>query len=252
MIAPQRRVDHIVLVVQTPYVASCARLASGQRARLRLLSAAVMGCIVLLGAAAGCDGQRENADAARPLDRALHALQDGDVYARKRAAEDLAKIGPDALPALEQALAHPSVDVRAAATRALAALGPVAIPLLGKAASDDRSVVRDPATAALETFGAQSAPAFADALKSHSHYVRENAATALGGLGKEALPLLQSALDDPDRRVRLCAIESLGRVGPDAIPVLRAIQAGSDPGVQRDVERILDRLQGGGARDAQA
>jgi len=122
------------------------------------------------------------------------------------------------------------------------------VPLLGKAAADDRSVVRNPATAALETLGGQAAPAFAGALKSNSHYVRENAATALGGLGPDAIPLLRGALDDPDRRVRICAIESLGRVGPEAIPILREAQAGAgdDVAVQRDIDRILDRLQGGG------
>jgi HEAT repeat protein len=85
-----------------------------------------------------------------------------------------------------------------------------------------------------------------EALASPDHYVRENAANFLGTLGPAAIPALQQAAADRDRRVKRAAIDALGRVGPDAIPALRGLDLGADQGLQEDVERILDRLQGGG------
>lgn len=194
--------------------------------------------------------QDANSPAAREARRAkveaaYERLVTGDVYERGRAAQELVELGPDALPALDRALDHPSTDVRESAVRALATMGgPGAVPLLGKALADDRSVVREPAAAALATYGAQALTAFDAALRSPNHYVREDAVDALGGYGPEALPLLRTALGDHDVRVRRRAVEALGRIGPDAMPLLREVEEGEDPVLRSEAERVLDRMRG--------
>ena len=240
--------------VMQPPGSAMRRSASGPdlrrrgRARVcgvRLCGVRACGALLLLVLAAACKPAVEQAVPA-PGDDLEHALLAGDVYQRRRAVDELAQRGAAALPVLAKALDEPSPDVRAAATQALVRMGPTALPLLGRAAADRKTVVRDPATRALVAMGTPAVPAFQEALASPDHYVRENAASALGALGPEAIPALRQATTDQDRRVKRAAIEALGQVGPDAIPTLRGLDLGGDSGLEADVERILERLQGGG------
>lgn len=213
---------------------------------LRRGGRARMCCVPLLVLlAVSCTPAVEPAPTSQGDDLA-HALLAGDVYQRRRAVDELARRGADALPILAEGLDDPTADVRAAATQALVRMGAVALPLLGRAAADPKTVVRDPAILALVALGAPAVPEFREALASPDHYVRESAATALGGIGPAAIPALQQAMTDHDRRVKRAAIEALGQIGPDAIPALRGLDLGGDSGLQVDVDRVLDRLQAGG------
>jgi HEAT repeat protein len=71
---------------------------------------------------------------------------------RRRAARALGHFGPEAVPALSQALRDDDVSVRIAAARALARMGPAAkeaVPVLMHALKDGNDTVRSEAAQAL-------------------------------------------------------------------------------------------------------
>jgi HEAT repeat protein len=226
-----------------PVVATDPRAVCGSGARrhaARALGLAYAVAIALLASAC------HEAVTSHEPDPAL-ALE-GDVYARRRAVDELVARGPAALPVVARALDDPSPDVRVAAVQVLVRLTPPALPLLGRALRDRAAVVREPATIALLAAGAAALPQFEEALASPDHYVRENAVGAVAVLGAGALPVLQRALGDPDRRVRRRAVQSLAALGPDALPALRALDTSGDAGLREDVERVLQQLESADAR----
>jgi HEAT repeat protein len=174
-----------------------------------------------------------------------------------RAVEALARIGPEAVPALLEAVGKWSGEARVEAIRALRQIGPPAVPalpLLRRLVEKRRSLwaaVRDWIQARLESYpGAQEfqreelrvnalmaliaigkgrpevAPVLVEALTDPHPFLRRHAAGGLGKFGAAvpgiAGPLLR-ALHDPDDRVRMLAAESLATFGEAldaAVPVL--------------------------------
>jgi HEAT repeat protein len=119
---------------------------------------------------------------------------------RLEAARAIAKIGPEVVPKLSEALEHKDWRVRRSATDALAELRADAKPAV---------------------------PALARALKDRDAWVRAGAAVALGRIGPEAgeaAPALAEAAVDDDMWVRKYALESLarGKVTDDEKLLLRA------------------------------
>lgn len=124
--------------------------------------------------------------------------------------------------------------VRFCAAQALAALGPQGIPALVKALYDPDGNVRDPAERALGKIGRPAIPALIPVLRQPDVHARCSAATALGWMysaGSPAVPDLVKMLRNPDPKVRRCAAGALGMIGsPRAVPGLRALL--SDPDSQ--------------------
>jgi WD40 repeat protein/HEAT repeat protein len=115
--------------------------------------------------------------------------RDGDAAVRRKAIEDLARLGKGALPLLALSLRDPAAAVRLEAVRGLSILG-----------EQDRGVVR----AALQV-----------ALKDRDARVRVETAYALHLLDdpqREVLEALGGALHDGDVSVRLHAVEALGKL----------------------------------------
>lgn len=148
----------------------------------------------------------------------------------ENAADALAKIGKDAVPALTEILKKDtSLVARANAATALGRIGAnarIAVPDLIHVLNNDRDFgVRANAARALGEIGAETevvAPALIHALTSPDSVVRNHAARALGQIGavtNDVVPaLVQTFKYDTDRiySARLQAALSLGRIGADA------------------------------------
>ncbi|HSD27961.1 MAG TPA: protein kinase, partial [Vicinamibacteria bacterium] len=188
------------------------------------------------------------------VQRLAAALSDPDAAARRRAAQDLASLGPGAtpaVPALTAALGDRSADVRLRAAEAIGRVGPSArgaVPGLVQALRDADPMVQAEAAKSLGLLNEDAAAAAAplgDALASRDVAVRREAARALARVGRgaePALPALLAALKDKDRTVRAQAARALGRVGPaarEAVPALTALSRDSDLVVSREAQAAL-------------
>jgi HEAT repeat protein len=160
------------------------------------------------------------AAAVRPLSS---ALQDGNWFVRRRAAEALGAIGPKASaasPALAELLQDPQFEVRNAAEEALSKLGPTSLNAVAGGLKSQDENVRRATLSRLSKFGPSAIPLIANVLKKDpSPYVRATAAEALGEVkdgGAQAQQVLLSALTDLDEGVRGAAVDGLGAMGPNA------------------------------------
>ena len=189
--------------------------------------------------------------------RLAAALGDADPAARRRAAQDLAGLGPaatPALPALTTALADRNSDVRLRAAEAIGRVGPAArssVPALAQALRDPDPMVRAEAAKSLGLLAEGAAPAAAplgEALRSPEVAVRREAARALARLGRGAEPALGAlvgALEDKDKTVRAQAARALGRIGAPArgaVPRLTALSRDSDLVVSREAKAALESI----------
>lgn len=165
------------------------------------------------------------------LGRLLHNGKDGDLA--NYAALALAMIGPEALPALTNALADKDSGVRCEAARAFTSAGPIGplaseaekiVPLLIRSLKDSDANVRSGAAMSLGVIGREPdivVPALIANLQwDQNHSVRQDAASALGAFenrAKPAVPRLLNALnDDPSSDVRSTAGHALKRIDPEA------------------------------------
>jgi HEAT repeat protein len=134
-----------------------------------------------------------------------------DVIKRERAAQDLIRLGSDAVPALLEALQTRDANLLSLYQQILARI-PSATPSLIKTLKSAHPLIRGRAA---EIFAINkdrsAAPALLDALQGEYFTVRSRAALALGKIGepKAIQPLLQ-ALKDTEDEVRIAACLALG------------------------------------------
>ncbi len=165
------------------------------------------------------------------------------AVAHRGIAGALAKVGPEVLPYLHQALDEDNRLVRAGAA---IALGSFHLP------SDATERRR------MEGELAKEVPRLCRLLGDQDPYVSECAETGLGGIGPEVpevvLPALIEALGDPRRRVR--AARTLPRLGPTAVGAVPALtKLLNDPGAVKDrafeeAAEALGQIGGRGGRPA--
>lgn len=174
--------------------------------------------------------------AADELELHIAALRSGDLSRQVSATEELAKLGPramPALPALLETLKTAPLEVREGAARVVQAIGPSAkeaIPELIKLLADEHYWVRDQAAESLVAIGEAATPLLIGSLKSKAPGERAGAALALGRMKDkhpDVLTELLTAVKDPDIRVRATVAEALVRFIPEALPALAAT-AGDD------------------------
>ena len=191
------------------------------------------------------------------VQRLVAALADTDPAARRRAAQDLAALGPEAAPALTAltaALGDRTPDVRLRAAEALGRIGPTArpaVPALAQALHDADPMVRGEAAKSLGLMAEAAAPAAArlgEALASPDVAVRREAAKALARVGRGAEPALRAlleALEDKDTTVRAQAARALGHIGPaarEAVPALTVMSRDSNVIVSREARTALEGI----------
>ena len=135
----------------------------------------------------------------------------GDVTKRERAAQDLIRIGADAVPPLIEALQTRDQNLITLYQQILARI-PAAAPLLIKTLGSAHPVIRGRIA---DVFGINkdraAVPALLEALKGEYFTVRSRAALALGKIGdtRAIQPLLQ-LLKEPEDEVRIAACLGLG------------------------------------------
>ena len=126
--------------------------------------------------------------------------------------EDLAKLGPPAVPALIRALQDRDIMVQLVAAEALGDLGDArGVEPLIVVLKDDDQIVRCRAARALGELGdARAVEPLAGVLKGEFAFVRQSAADALGKLGDDrAVKPLEKLLGDEDAAVREAAAKAL-------------------------------------------
>jgi HEAT repeat protein len=142
---------------------------------------------------------------------------------RLAAAVALSQMGPEAIPALIEALDDRDSVVRIGATRALARMGPQAkeaIPALRVASKDEVILVSVMAVTALGRLGPDGIPGLIAALKDQRDWhIPEAALVALkllGPQGAPAVPQLLETLKHPNGDVRRNAADALWVIDPAA------------------------------------
>jgi HEAT repeat protein len=162
-----------------------------------------------------------DAKAAVPLLAAMlkKPEESGSYYMISQA---LGRMGPDALPALGEALKNP--NARYSALEALVLQGEKGMAMVEPLLKDDDVATRRTAADAAARFGraaASAVPSLAELLKDADPSVRRSAAIALGAVGpaaKAAVPALAEFATDTAQPayIRSTVLETLGRIGPDA------------------------------------
>jgi HEAT repeat protein len=194
------------------------------------------------------------------------------------AAYELGRLGPDALPALMEALqadhgevastadtpygklakASRSEEVRRNISYALVAVGAPAVPELIAATEHGDWWVRDTAVEALGDIGLQAreaVPSLVERLEDESLQVRRHASEALGMAGQKgpaAVPALSGVLRQDDEVGRRNAALALARIGPsahDAVPALKEALGDDDRYVRGKAVEALNRIGTPDARE---
>jgi HEAT repeat protein len=167
--------------------------------------------------------------AARSLPLLRGFLNSRNEALHQRAFEILRRIGPPAIPLLEDLLRHDRASLRRSAADALIDLAPDTDgmqPALKRALGDADSFVARDAARALGALGKRAAPSVSALVKVLAHeepHVRLYAAEALASIGPKAAkatPDLAKAVGDPIPGVRWAACEALASIGPAAQPAV--------------------------------
>lgn len=134
-----------------------------------------------------------------------------DPTKRDHAAQELIRLGTDAVPALVEALQTQDLNLLPLYQHTLARI-PSATPMLTKILSSAHPVIRGRVAEVFSISKDRMAvPALLDALQGEYFTVRSRAAFALGKIGdKKALSLLLGALRDSEDEVRVAACLALG------------------------------------------
>jgi HEAT repeat protein len=143
-----------------------------------------------------------------------------------RAADALARLGPDACPFLFEALTNRQISGRVRALSSISYLGAHArpvVPLLVRFLDDPDWTVRESAAFALGRLkldGFLVVPALQTSLSDSDDHVRRGAAYALGEYGQEARPAVPALLwliKDPDALVREEATNAIVVIAPETL-----------------------------------
>ena len=135
-----------------------------------------------------------------------------DTSKRERAAQELLRLGPDAVPALMEALQTPDLNLLAIYQHVLARI-PSASPKLVNALRSAHPLIRGRVAEVFAINRDKNAvPVLLEALRGEFFTVRARAAIALGNIGdNEILPDLLPLLKDPEGEVRNAACVAIGK-----------------------------------------
>ena len=134
-----------------------------------------------------------------------------DPTKRDHAAQELLRLGADAVPSLIEALSTQDLNLLPLYQQVLARI-PSATPPLTKILATAHPVIRGRVAEVFSISKDRTAvPALLDALQGEYFTVRSRAALALGKIGdRKVLPHLLHALHDPEDEVRIAACLALG------------------------------------------
>lgn len=156
-----------------------------------------------------------------PPESLTPALGDTDYRVRVLVAAHLGSQGPNAVPALREALGDSRVDVLLHACEALgrvgAAAGPAVPDLILRFDHLDMRV-RGSARSALVSIGSAAAPDLMWVARDPAHPERRRAAIQvlrnIGGTARRHLGILVEGLQERDRAVRWASVDALDQLGP--------------------------------------
>jgi HEAT repeat protein len=159
--------------------------------------------------------------------RWVERLGDSDPGGRRKAADELGRLGPEAAGALPALLRRLGDEERAVGAAAAAALDRI-----------DPGWARSPAAR-------QAIPVLIDRLSADSAVAQQSAAEALAWLGREAAPAapaLVKLLAESDPDLRGAAMRALARIGPPAVPALLARLTGGDEDARNMAAQTLGMM----------
>ncbi len=149
------------------------------------------------------------------------AVAEPDLAARRSAEEELAALGPDAVPEIVRALGEAPQTMRWYLSRAIARMGlPAFEPVIEAIRSSDDPEVRRYLTASLAAMGEAGIPRLVELLVDDDVAVRGAAALALCRIGEPAMPALKEASEGDDPLLRNSAGLVLFRMGEEGIMTL--------------------------------
>lgn len=227
------------------------------RALGRMGSDAASALPALLAATRAAGGAQAFADALaqigpQALPALLDALQKGKPEESAWILRALRGFGPPAIPVLNEALKHPSAAVRAAAAGTLGSMGREAAdainPLfvLTEDASPEVQAASLRALVALRADSNRLKPLLQTALASKHADVRKAGAAgtaAFGGAAQLGVNGLLDLLDDDDAAGRVAAVQALGQLGAQAAPAVDALAARlGDPALQSLAMEALGKI----------
>jgi HEAT repeat protein len=136
-----------------------------------------------------------------------------DSTKRERAAQDLIKLGVDAVPTLIEALQARDPNLPPLIRQVIAQMGPVAIPALTQTLRTAHPIIRTQVCEILGQIKDRAAiPPLMEAAQSEFFSVREKSAYALGNIkDPQSIQILITLLDDRETEVRVAACLALGQ-----------------------------------------
>jgi HEAT repeat protein len=187
-----------------------------------------------------------------PATRDLKDLYNQNPREAQKATARVAKMGPQAIPAIRSVLtsAGTTTEERKAALKAAVVLGPQASPLVPEVAKwlDDPDLTEE-AAVALSFMGRDAFPPLRGALDSTDPIVRREALRSIGKLrfrapldGTDVVKLLDRGMTDQDPGVRTVAATYLGILHEDptvSVPTLTAALDDPDLTVRRAAASAL-------------
>ena len=145
--------------------------------------------------------------------RLISQLLDANAAKRERAAQDLIKLGAEAVPTLIEALQARDSNLPPLAKQVLVHIGPPAIPALTQTLRTAHPAIRAQVCEILgQTKNRAAIPPLMEAARSEFFSVREKSAHALGNIkDPQSIQLLLALLDDRETEVRVAACLALGQ-----------------------------------------
>lgn len=145
--------------------------------------------------------------------RLISQLLDANAAKHERAAQDLIKLGADAVPVLIEALQARDPSLPPLVRQVLIHIGPVAIPALTQTLRTAHPSIRVQVCEILgQTKNSAVIPPLMEAAQSEFFSVREKAAYALGNIkDPQSIQILMTLLDDRETEVRAAACSALGQ-----------------------------------------